>query len=301
MRRVSSRPPSPGPGPSEQTILLSSASQPSTCCHSFSYLARYVVFHTDSYKHHSLPRVAKSRNACPRCENTQHRKPHHPRPAYSQIPHWRVFPPHGTMRQPSYRKRVRRLLRLLKDLQEDDTAITPPTVFAIKHLLQLHHRCKLVEVTIDSLTANSPYESIRALLPIFIVSQLEGQKLTEWRSERVLVPPVAGFVIQSLPSVCGRERLYPTLFRWYYPPQHRTYYVFAHITHNMPRRTYTLTELLGLRATQTQAEIMAMSGRPELGKSRQASRLLLGCGTDLTRSSRYSPPLWKRGFFSFQL
>lgn len=170
------------------------------------------------------------------------------------------------MRQPSHRKRARRLLKLLKELQDADRNITPPTLVAIKHLLQLNNRCKFIEVKVDSMTANSPIQSYRCLLPKFIVSQLEEQKLTDRRSERVAVPPIVAFVIQSLPSASCRDRLYPTLFRWYYQPCHRTYYVFAHINHNMARRTYTLTELMGLRVNHTSAEIQAMAENPAIGR-----------------------------------
>lgn len=143
--------------------------------------------------------------------------------------------------------------------------ITPSTLFSIKHLLQLNPRCKFIEVKIDSLAANCPFESYRTLLPRFIVSQLDEQKLTDRCSERVPVPPIVAFVIQSLPSASGCDRLYPTLFRWYYPPRHRTYYVFAHINHSMARRTYTLTELMGLRANQASVESLAIARNPEIG------------------------------------
>lgn len=152
------------------------------------------------------------------------------------------------------------------DLQGTDSTITPPTIFAIKHLLQLNKSCKLIEVKIDSMAANCSFDSLRSFLPRFIVSQLEEQKLTERDSERVRIPPIVAFAIQSLPSASGFDTLYPTLFRWYYPPRHRTYYVFAYIKHSMARRTYTLTELLGLRANQASAEILAMAVNPEMGK-----------------------------------
>ena len=171
------------------------------------------------------------------------------------------------MRQPSLRKRARRLLQRLKDLQREDYTITPPTIFAIKHLLQLHNRCRFIEVKIDSMTANSPRETHRSLLPRFIVSQLEEQRLTDRNSEKVLVPPVVAFVIQSLPSGPDCDKLYPTLFRWHYAPRHRTYYVFAHIIHNMARRTYTLTELMGLRTNHIPDEILPMARNPEIGRS----------------------------------
>ncbi|KAK4122525.1 hypothetical protein N657DRAFT_466128 [Parathielavia appendiculata] len=92
--------------------------------------------------------------------------------------------------------------------------------------------------------------------------------------ERVPVPPVVAFAIHSLPSASGRDKSYPTLFRWYYPPRHRTYLVFAHIKHIMARRTYTLTELLGLRANRAPAEILALAANPEIADivRRSASR-----------------------------
>ncbi len=171
----------------------------------------------------------------------------------------------NVMKQPCHRKQARRLLQHLKDLQDFDKSITPSTVFAIKHLLQLYHRCKFVRVKIDSFADNTPLESLRSLLPNFIVSQLEEQKLTDRCSERVPVPPVVAVIIQSLPSASGLDSLYPTLFCWYYPPRRRTYYVFAHINHSMARRTYTLTELLGLRTNQAPAAFLAMAGNPEIG------------------------------------
>jgi hypothetical protein len=169
------------------------------------------------------------------------------------------------MKHPIQRRRARRLLDHLKSLQHNDKSITPCTVFEIKHLLQLYNRCKFIQVEIDSIVANTPLESCRSLLPNFIVSQLEEQKLTDRCSERVPVPPVVALIIQSLPSASGCDSLYPTLFRWYYPPQRRTYYVFAHINHSMARRTYTLTELLGLRPNQAPAAILAMARNPEIG------------------------------------
>lgn len=173
--------------------------------------------------------------------------------------------PHDNMGQPSLRRRSKRLLSHLKDLQGRDGWVTPPTIFAMKHLLQLSNRCKLVGVKIDSFVANCPHDSCRSLLPEFIVSQLEAQKLTDRLSETVPVPPIVAFVIQSLPSAVGSDTLYPTLFRWYYPPTCRTYYVFAHISHSMARRTYTLTELMGFRTNQVSGDILAMTGNPEIG------------------------------------
>ena len=169
------------------------------------------------------------------------------------------------MKQSSIRKRARRLLMELKELQKDDYSVTPSTIFAIKHLLQFHNRCKFVEVKIDSFAANSPFEFDRSLLPKFIVSQLEGQRLTNRDSEKIPVPPIVAFAIQLLPSVtcCGKS--YPTLFRWHYAPRHRTYYVFAHIKHNMGRQTYTLTELMGLRTDRVPDEVLAMANNPEIG------------------------------------
>lgn len=83
------------------------------------------------------------------------------------------------MRQSPASKRARRLLRELKGLQDEDYSITPSTLFAIKYLLQLHNRCRFIEVKIDSLAANNSVVFHRFILPKFIVSQLEEQKLTD--------------------------------------------------------------------------------------------------------------------------
>lgn len=171
------------------------------------------------------------------------------------------------MHQPSHRKRSKRLLKLLKALQKDDHPITPPTLLAAKHLLQNHHRCKLVKVKIDSAAANSPFESSRACLPGFIVSQLEEQKLTDQNSDRVFLSPIVVFILLSLPTLSGSESGYPTLFRWYCASRRRTFYLFAYIKHDMPRRTYTYTveELLALRGKPTSSGISSLARNPEFG------------------------------------
>lgn len=171
------------------------------------------------------------------------------------------------MRQSSGRKRARRLLRRLKLLQEDDHEITSPTIFAMKYLLQLHNRCKSIEVKIDCCRENYPYPVDRFLLPKFIVSQLEEQRLTSRDSDTVQLPGLVGFVIQALPRAGGSSKVHPTLFRWHDPLRHRTYYVFAYIPLTMARRTYTLTELMGFRPTQDPtAQVMAVSRNNDLGK-----------------------------------
>ena len=171
------------------------------------------------------------------------------------------------MRQPSHRIRSRRLLKLLKELQEDDYTITAPTLLAAKHLLQHHSRCTLVEVKFDALAPNCSFGTPRNFVPKFIVSQLEEQKLTDRCSENVVVSPVVVFIVLSLPSASGRDKGYPTLFRWYCQPRHRTYYLFAYLKRDMARRTYTLAELMGFRGNHTSNGISALVRNPEFGMS----------------------------------
>lgn len=165
----------------------------------------------------------------------------------------------------SHRKRSKRLLKLLRELQQDDYPITAPTLLAAKHLLQQYNPCTVVEVKIDSEAADLPFETHRRFLPNFIVSQLEEQKLTDKHSENVLVSPIVFFILLSLPILPGLHRTYPTLFRWYCPPRHKTYYIFAHLTRDMARQTYTLTELLSLRGNPATKGISALTGNPEFG------------------------------------
>lgn len=180
------------------------------------------------------------------------------------------------MLQSSHRKRSKRLLKLLKELQEVDHAVTPPTLFAAKHLLQNHRRCTLITIRVDSVGASSPFESPRACLPNFIVSQLEGQKLTDPRNDHVLLSPIIVFVLLSLPTRSGSDSGYPTLFRWYCGLRRRTFYLFAYIKHDMSRRTYTLDELLALRGKPIASGILSVAGNPELGKQDpQGAEMLL--------------------------
>ncbi|KAK3944489.1 hypothetical protein QBC46DRAFT_279743 [Diplogelasinospora grovesii] len=166
------------------------------------------------------------------------------------------------MVQSSHRKRVKRLLRLLKELQKDDYVVTAPTLVEARHLLQISQRCVLVTIQTDP-TSTFSFDCGHTFIPRFILSQLEAQKLTDRSSSRVCISPPLTFILLSL-SGSAREQVFPTLFRWHCSAKHRTYFVFAYIKDNMARRSYTINELLNLRGTRIPIRLSALANHPEL-------------------------------------
>jgi hypothetical protein len=163
------------------------------------------------------------------------------------------------------RRRARHLVKLLRELQTSDHPITAPLLIAAKHLLQ-HHCCRVITIKHPYQLDDFFFKTARVVLPRFIVSQLEEQVLTDPNdSEEILWPPHILFVCQNLANLRGGDRGYASLFRWYYPPDHRTYYFFAYIKFSMPRRTYTLSELLELRSSSDSRSIMSLTTNSELG------------------------------------
>ncbi len=100
------------------------------------------------------------------------------------------------MRKYVLRLRAKRLLERLKYFQKDDFPATGPMIIAIKHLPQITSRCTLVRITIGTSTDQDVIFN-PGDVPLFILSQLEVQKLTTKSSPEVF-PCVAGFVLESL-------------------------------------------------------------------------------------------------------
>lgn len=195
-------------------------------------------------------------------------------------------------RTPEVRRRTKRLLRSLSNLQDDDCTITPQTLLAAKYLLRVNSKCYCVNVTNADMLDHLALWCPRSELPNFIVSQLEAQQLTNPDSDLVLVPPQVSVIILSAypPEPEGKD--WPTLFRWYSKERHRYYCLFAYVRFKMGRKSYTIAELLAFRGKQPGAPsgMSALAENPELGKFRclslgSMSLLLTGDSVEIVRES----------------
>ncbi|POS77694.1 hypothetical protein DHEL01_v203920 [Diaporthe helianthi] len=160
------------------------------------------------------------------------------------------------------RKKVRKLLRELWELQTEDVPMTASTLLKIKYLLGSTTRCDRVDVFSPKFLADlpaSPLEITDSRLPQFVPTsqfvrcQLEDQKLTGARSHNcqqdpVALPAILAFVnLVCSPNGASRKFSHATQFRWHCPLTHRTHVIFAFIDFKMRSRVYSVEELLNLR------------------------------------------------------
>ncbi|KAI0518249.1 hypothetical protein F5B22DRAFT_654131 [Xylaria bambusicola] len=149
------------------------------------------------------------------------------------------------------RKIIRKLLVKLKHIQADDFPIPNPTIFEIKFYLKANRRCCTVFVqNTDALFYKLPLISLE-LVPRFITSQLEAQKIADKHRQSVQLSTVLAVLSEYIVADPIRTNSVPTLFFWYDTNKRRTFYLFAYLTHQMEPRTYSAAELLGLRRSQT--------------------------------------------------
>lgn len=177
------------------------------------------------------------------------------------------------------RRRIKRLLGLLKELQAADHPITDATMVAVKYLLQSTSKCSLVETELFS-GGQGPLD-FNCPLPRFIESQLQAQRLTGTDSSGVDIAPLLTVVLASLAQPFSTDnKAFPTVFRWYSALRHRYYYLFAYIQDDMEHRTYNVDELMALRHGQVSSGVPILAANPELGMSPNT----LGPLTILTRT-----------------
>ncbi|KAK4224956.1 hypothetical protein QBC38DRAFT_531918, partial [Podospora fimiseda] len=166
-----------------------------------------------------------------------------------------------------YKARIKKVLKALSNLQDDDYIITAQTLIAAKHCLKYSSKCDLVVVTEpDSHEYLMTYWAPRHAIPRFFTSQLEAQRLTEIDSGLVKVTPLVSFLIVHASPPDWRDKDYPTLFTWYCKPKHRYFCLFAFLKHKMDRQTYTISELLAYRPNQASPpnSVLALADNPEL-------------------------------------
>jgi hypothetical protein len=178
----------------------------------------------------------------------------------------------NNMQTPATRKRVKRLLRLLKNQQYYDTVLTPATVMSFKYLLPYNSLCTRIRVkfTRDPVTGRKEeafirYERPRGDYAEYIVSQLEAWKITDPENKAtVIVPHALDIFLDCVVYDFEGEKAYPTVITWPCPIRHRTLYFFAYLNFDMPSNQYTIPELLALRKKgEASRELLMKSLEPE--------------------------------------
>ncbi|KUI67279.1 hypothetical protein VM1G_03198 [Cytospora mali] len=172
------------------------------------------------------------------------------------------------------RKRAKKLLNELWELQTNDVPMTAATLLETKYLLRGSKRCIRVEVISPRFLADIPISEVEITddrIPKFIPTsqfvrcQLEDQKLTGSRSHNCQQDPVAlPAVLALLNSVCStaasaRSTSYPTQFRWHCSLTHRTHIIFAFVNIRMRSRVYTIEELLKLKTSASSDVVAGMN------------------------------------------
>lgn len=181
------------------------------------------------------------------------------------------------------RKRARKLLKELWELQTEDVPMTASTLLKTKYLLGSSTRCNRIEVVSPSFLADLPTcplaitdSRLPAFIPTshFVRCQLEDQKLTGSRSHYCQQDPIAlPAILSLLDLICStkttpKNYTHATQFRWHCSRTHRTHVIFAFIDFKMRSRVYSIEELLNLRASASPDVLVGASQGNELGTSR---------------------------------
>lgn len=181
------------------------------------------------------------------------------------------------------RKKVRKLLKELWELQTEDVPMTASTLLKIKYLLGSTTRCNRIDVISPKFLADlptCPLEITDSRLPKFIQTshfircQLEDQKLTGSRSHHCHQDPIAlPAILSFLDLFCSskgtpRKYSHATQFRWHCSLTHRTHVIFAFVDFKMKSRVYSIEELLNLRASAAPDVLVSVSQGNQLGMSR---------------------------------
>lgn len=184
------------------------------------------------------------------------------------------------------RKKARKLLKELWELQTEDVPMTASTLLKIKYLLGTTKRCNRIDVISPKFLADlpaCPLEITDSRLPKFIPTshfvrcQLEDQKLTGSRSHHCQQDPIAlPSILSFLDLACSskgtpRKSSHATQFRWHCSLTHRTHVIFAFIDFKMKSRVYSIEELLNIRASASSDILVGVSQGNELRMSRSSS------------------------------
>jgi len=178
------------------------------------------------------------------------------------------------------RRATSRLLKLLSVLQTADSDLTAPFCVEIKHLLKNNQYLTNIEIA----TTPAPYRYrpvLRDQLPNFILSQLDGQRLTNGTQPTVELTveltDLLGFVLSLMPPPppdilkFSPDKVSPTFFNWQCAATHRTRFLVAFIRQppGMTSAVYSVEQLLGMRDHGASTALSGMAVQhPDLGKLR---------------------------------
>jgi hypothetical protein len=116
----------------------------------------------------------------------------------------------------------------------------------MKHTLRTSNRCSHVIMASDQ--AMSYWGEVdRRLVPRFILSQLELQRLTNNSLAPVSLSPLLAFLLDALLPPGSGIKGHPTKFTWYDRLAHKTLHVYANIVLEMVSGKYTVKELFSIR------------------------------------------------------
>ena len=164
------------------------------------------------------------------------------------------------------RKRIKKLVRELFELQRFDIPMTTATLVESKYLLRSTKRCARVDIKSDHSSDVLTCEVDRHSIPKFILCQLQDQRLTDTSSPRVALTAALSFIISSLPAHLVRGSCFPVLFSWQRSLTHRTHVVFAFVDIPMASQIYTVEELLNLRSSYQSNGLASVANKDrELG------------------------------------
>ncbi|KAI0013256.1 hypothetical protein F4779DRAFT_613784 [Xylariaceae sp. FL0662B] len=156
---------------------------------------------------------------------------------------------------PHHKRMTRQLYGKLKLAQEDDAPVTAPILTEIKFYMKNNRQCShiVVEGDLDSdgVVFEPPLD-----VPRFIFSQLESQKIADKVRTSPQVSAILVVISGRLSHTPVKTKAFPTLFHCHSLSQHRTYCVFAYLTHDMTSRTYTVDELLALRDPKSSSSLL---------------------------------------------
>jgi len=168
------------------------------------------------------------------------------------------------------RRRLRRLFTKLKHNQADDVPIPNPTIFEIKFYLKTSRRCHRVFVADEGDPSQNVPIIISELIPNFISSQLDAQRIADQDRQSVQLSTVLVFLSRHFAINPIRYASSPTLFCWRDTDHRRTFCVFAYLNCRMDSRTYSATELLSLRGSNgsdTSPDLLTkLKSDPEIGR-----------------------------------
>src|SRR3569833_1296745 len=129
----------------------------------------------------------------------------------------------------SVRSRTKRLLKQLIELQVFDYELTGPFCLETKFLLRNSRHSSSIQITQDQDSDTSIPPVDCSVLPRFIGSQLEAQRLTTSTTHQVPLTRLLDLILALIPSAVSRKDSCPTFIHWQCRRSHRTHFVFAFV------------------------------------------------------------------------